>query len=642
LQADPASVEALRLLGLLAHQAGNWGQAIACYREALRLRPGLAEVHNSLGAALAATGLFPDALSSFQEAVKLEPSYAEAHDNLGTALRLVGRLRDAEISYRKALELRSNFPQAHLHLGVVLALQGQLADAVTSFQTALRHRPDYVDGYMKLGDILKQLGRLEEAESAYRPALQLRPNLVEAHSSLGAVLTDRGQLMAAQESLHTALRLRPGFAQAHHYLGYLYQRMGQADEAEASYREALRLGPAAPQFFNNLGSLLLERGRLEEATACFQEALRLDPSFAGALSNVGVALQADGQFAEAEASFEQALRVDPAFAEARHNRSMLWLLQGKFEQGWPEYEWRWRTRASPLSSRPEPLWDGKHLRGKSILLYTEQGRGDTLHFIRYAAMVKQQGATVVVACPRELLGVLAGCPGVERLLPEDGPLPACDVRSPLLSLPGRCGTTLSTIPAQVPYLVADRGRVSHWRNYLAAVPGFKVGICWQGSPRHRDDRRRSVPLEQFAPLTTVPGVRLLSLQRGFGQEQWTKLAGYWPVVEVTGLAPDPAEAWVDSAALLGALDLVITVDTAVAHLAGALAVPVWVALPFAPDWRWLLGREDSPWYPTMRLFRQTRQGDWSGVFKRIAEALRNGARQVELRLGSGGGSSDAV
>jgi hypothetical protein len=247
--------------------------------------------------------------------------------------------------------------------------------------------------------------------------------------------------------------------------------------------------------------------------------------------------------------------------------------------------------------------------------------GDTFHFIRYAALVKQRGGTVVVECQPELVKVLAGCAGIDRVVSVGEPLPPCDVRAPLLSLPRLCGTTLSTIPAEIPYLVADRARVDHWRAQLESVSGLKVGVCWQGSPRHRHDRRRSVPLTQFAPLAKVPGVRLVCLQRGHGQEQWQAVTDGWPVAELSGLEQEPAQGWVDTAAQLCALDLVVTVDTSVAHLAGALGVPVWVALPFIPDWRWLLKREDSPWYPSLRLFRQTRLGHWSDVFERLAGEL---------------------
>jgi len=308
---------------------------------------------------------------------------------------------------------------------------------------------------------------------------------------------------------------------------------------------------------------------------------------------------------------------------------MLWLLLGNFEQGWPEYEWRWQMRGVPSSPRPQAHWDGSALDGKTILLYAEQGLGDTIQFIRYAAVVKHGGGTVVAECHPALLGSLAGCAGIDQLLPQGGPLPACEVQAPLLSLPGLCGTTLATIPAEVPYLVADRSRVEHWRDRLAAFSGFKVGICWQGEPGHKNDRRRSVPLAQFTPLAEVPGLRVVSLQKGPGREQWTSLAGQWPVVDLPGQEEEPSQAWMDTAALVCALDLVITVDTAVAHLAGALGVPVWLALPFSPDWRWLLGREDSPWYPTARLFRQTSPGDWDEVFLRIRDAL--GARLASLK-----------
>jgi protein O-GlcNAc transferase len=357
LQADPASADALRLLGLLAHQAGNFNQAIACYREALRLRPGLAEVHNSLGAALAARGQLPTAIASFQEAVRLRTDYAEAHDNLGTALRLAGRFQEAEAAYREALELRANSPQAHLNLGMVLALQGRFPQAVASFQTALRHRPDFVEAYMKLGDVLKQEGRLDDAEAAYRSALRLRADLADPHHALGVLLTERGQFAAAQDSLQAALRLRPGFAGAHHYLGYLYQRMGRADEAEARYREAIRLGPVLPQFHNNLGLLLADRGRLTEAVASFKEALRLQPDFAGALNNLGKCYVDQGRPEDALVCYRQAAALDPEAQFIQSNMLHLLHYPASYDPDltFAEHQ-RWGRQVEQSLAKPRPVF----------------------------------------------------------------------------------------------------------------------------------------------------------------------------------------------------------------------------------------------------------------------------------------------
>ncbi|MCI0460721.1 MAG: tetratricopeptide repeat protein, partial [Gemmataceae bacterium] len=320
----------------------------------------------------------------------------------------------------------------------------------------------------------------------------------------------------------------------------------------------------------------------------------------------------------------QALRLQPDYARAHMARAMTWLAQGNWEQGWPEYEWRWRYEGFSPRPFPQPLWDGSPLAGRTILLHAEQGLGDTLHFIRYAALVKQQGGQVLVECPAVLHRLLASGTGIDELVAPGAPLPAFDVHAPLLSLPALFRTSLSTVPATVPYLFADAQLGAQWRDRLASVEGLKVGIAWQGNPRHFRDRQRSVLLTEFEPLARLEGVRLISLQRGPGVEQVPALGDRFPVLDLDRQRDETCGDFMDTAAVMTNLDLVITCDTAIAHLAGALGVPVWVALPFAPDWRWLRERADSPWYPTMRLFRQERWGDWASVFRRLADALQQG------------------
>jgi len=534
-----------------------------------------------------------------------------------------GRLQQAEQLYQLILQLDANQVDAWHFLGLIACQTGRDNLAVDYLHAALRLKPDCAEAHNSLGNVFLGQRKLPLAVASYQQAVRLKPDYADAHNNLGNALREQGQLGEAVASLEQALRLRPDFAEAHNNLGIALQGQGKLAEAVIHWEQALRLRPDFAEAHNNLGIVLDRQGKLTEAVLSFHQALRLRPDFAEGHYNLAKTLHEQGKVAEAVASCQQALRLKPDYAEAHYNLGVLWLLLGNYEQGWPEYERRWQI--FPSSPRPQPPWDGSPLDGKTILLHAEQGRGDTLQFIRYAAVVKQRGGTVVAECHPALLGVLAGCAGVDHLLPRGGPLPACDVQAPLLSLPGLCGTTLTTIPAEVPYLVADPSRVKHWRNRLGAISGFKVGICWQGKPGHNNDRRRSVPLAQFAPLAEVPGVRLVSLQHGPGREQWAALAGHWPVVDLPGHAEESSQGWVDTAALVCALDLVITVDTAVAHLAGALGVPVWLALPFSPDWRWLLEREDNPWYPTMRLFRQTRPGHWPDVFERIAAevAYRN-------------------
>ena len=294
---------------------------------------------------------------------------------------------------------------------------------------------------------------------------------------------------------------------------------------------------------------------------------------------------------------------------------------GDFEKGWSEYEWRWRCSTVLPRPFPQPLWQGEPLDGRTILLHAEQGLGDTLQFVRYAPMVKQRGAEVIVSCQKPLLSLLKSCPGIDSLLPQASVVPQFDVQASLMSIPSIFGTTLATIPSEVPYLSANADLAEHWRERLRSLQGFKIGINWRGRPGNPSERHRGIPLRAFAPLARLPGVRLISLQKGPGWEEIAAAAENVPVVDLGRALDEAAGPFMDTAAIMHNLDLVITSDTVIAHLAGALGVPVWVALPFVPDWRWLLEREDSPWYPTMRLFRQKRPGEWDEVFERIAAAV---------------------
>jgi Tfp pilus assembly protein PilF len=433
--------------------------------------------------------------------------------------------------------------------------------------------------YFHLGRALQAQGRIEEAVASYRESLRLNPVSVAALNNLGDALTLLGQTDEAEQALREALRRKADFPEAHNNLGIALARQGRLDEAERHHRESLRLNPASASAHNNLGNVLREQGQFAEGLACL----------------------------------DQALRLRPDYAEAHRNRGMTLLLLGDWEQGWREYEWR---RRCPEARPPErlPLWDGAPLGGRTILLRAEQGMGDTLQFIRYAPIVQQRGGRVVVACPASLVRLLTAAPGIDRVLTAENEGIAVDVWIPLPSLPGIFGTTPTTVPGRVPYLFADPALVAEWRQQWASLQGFKIGIVWQGNPKHSGDRWRSVPLSAFAPITALGGIHLFSLQMGAGCEQIPSFAERFPLVDLSGSLRD----FMDTAAVLMNLDLVITVDTAVAHLAGALGVPVWLALPWPAEWRWLLEREETPWYPSMRLFRQTKRGDWESVFTRIA------------------------
>jgi hypothetical protein len=323
------------------------------------------------------------------------------------------------------------------------------------------------------------------------------------------------------------------------------------------------------------------------------------------------------------------LELQPDLPEARKNRGIARLQAGDFAGGWEDYEWRWQCPELSARRLTQPLWDGSPLEGKAILLHAEQGLGDTLQFIRYAPRVKNRGGRVIVACQRSLIPLLRGCQGIDEIVGLGDPPSAFEVHAPLMSLPRIFNTTLDNVPADVPYIEPDARLVDYWRGELKSIGGFKVGVAWQGSPEFRFDRLRSVPLVNFAPVADLPGVTLISLQKGYGSDQISAIADRPNVLDWSSRLDETSGPFLDTAAVMRSLDLMITSDTATAHLAGAIGVPVWVAIPFSPDWRWLRDRDDNPWYPTMRLFRQQRRGDWEHVFRRMATAL---AQQIGVSM----------
>ncbi len=415
-----------------------------------------------------------------------------------------------------------------------------------------------------------------------------------------------------------------------------------------------------------MASALMEMGKFDEAVDSCQQALRLRPDYTEARTNLGNALLKLGRHDESLMCHDDVLRLSPNDPMAHWNRALAWLLLGDYERGWPEYEWRMQGPVRLKRPFRQPLWNGSSLAGKTILLHAEQGHGDTLQFIRYAPLVKQCGGEVILECDPVLARLLKSCPGIDTVVSQMAALPSFDVHAPLLSLPAIFKTTLATVPANVPYLSAEPELVRWWAATLdketrrqgdketrrqgegiadhhvtsagSCLPvslspclpvlerEFKVGIVWQGRPTHGQDRHRSIPLAAFASLARLEGIRLFSLQKGAGSEQLAPSPlspaagerGWGEGFPVTDLG-SRLETFADTAALLKNLDLLVTIDTAVAHCAGALGVPVWVMLPFSPDWRWLLNREDSPWYPSMRLFRQKRWGDWDEVIERVTK-----------------------
>ena len=605
-------------LGWCLLQAGEFSQAEQIFRRILQYDQSNAQVFYFLGVANQFQGRHGEAMARYQQALRMEPNYPEAHNNLGSLLQALGRYADAEASYREALRLKSNYPEAHINVGIVLAGQGRLAEAVANFQQALLLKPDCPEAHFQLGNALRAQAQLSEAIDRYQQALHIKPNYPEARVNLGIVLETLDRCTEAVSNYQQALRLKPDCSEAHFQLGNALRVQGQPSEAVDSYQRALQLNPNYPEAHVNLGIVQETLERQSDAVASYQQALCLKPNYREALINLGSALREQGKLEEAMASFQQALRHRPDDAEAHWNRALLWLLLGNFEQGWPEYEWRWKCKHISPHPLSELFWDGSRLDGRTILLDAEQGLGDTLQFIRYATQVQERGGRVIARCQPPLRRLLATCPGIDQVIAQGESLPELDVVAPLMSLPALFGTTLESLPAEIPYLFVDAALETRWRQELGMVHAFKVGIAWQGNRSHHKDRHRSIPLARFEPLSQLTGVQLFSLQTGPRAEQLQEVIERFSVIDLGAKVND----FMDTAAIMKNLDLIITVDTSIAHLAGALGVPAWVAVPFAPDWRWLLEREDSPWYPTLRLFRQQRRLDWDDVFGKMTRALQ--------------------
>lgn len=639
-----------------AHDAGDYALAQTLFRDALQGDPRNARAWYSLGVSQQGLRRHADAVGSFQQALLIDPLMADAHTQLGVSLVDLGQKEEALTSWRRSLELRPGDAPTHCHLGCLLAAMRKLDPAIEHLRQALQHQPRHVEAHHHLGLSLAWQGKRAEAIALFRQTLELQPGHFKAWNNLGVALLEQGQKGEAVDCYRKALKVQPDYPDALFNLAVALAGEQQHDEAIAAYEKLVRLVPDHGAGLGNLGLLLLDVKRTAEALVLLNQAARLFPASADAHNNRALALMDLGRFAEAESAFLEALRLQPGhpeahnvlgtnhavqgrlpealacyahslrlrpdYPEARWHQALTWLQTGDFERGWPEYEFRWRRKRARMHPFPQPLWDGTPFPGRTLLLHTEQGVGDIFQFIRYATLAKERGGTVVVLCPAGLERVLSTCPGVDRIVPFGPTLPPGDLQAPLMSLPMIFRTTLGTIPAPVPYLSADPARIEHWRQRLSDDDALKIGIYWQGNPKHRWDRFRSFPARRFAALAAVPGVRLYSLQKGMGAEQVAPGRLRFPLIDLGSEFVDAGGAFTDAAAVLPQMDLVIGCDSALGHLAGALGVCTWVLLSTLIDWRWLDERDDSPWYPTMRLFRQRTLNDWDEVFTNVTEEVR--------------------
>jgi tetratricopeptide (TPR) repeat protein len=612
--------------GLEWHRQGALGEALAAYEQALQLQPGYAEVLHHIGILAYQTGDYATAERFQYAALEIDGGAVAVWNALGNVLKASGRHEAAVAAYTQALAIAPEYTDAHYNRGNALLALGRHEEALAGYDSALALDPGLVQAWNNRAVALQKLGLLAEALASLDAVLGLQPGHVEAHNNRGNLLMRQRRKEAALESFERALACRPDYADAYVNRARALNDMDRLDAALASLDTALELQPEHAEAHNNRGNLLLRLRRHQAALDSFAQALACRPDYADAWVNRAKLFKDLGRFDAAQADLEHAIELDPELAAAHWNLGLLALLRGRLAQGWQGFEWRWKVdqlmQAGELQRFEQQPWLGKQpLAGKTILLWAEQGLGDTIQMARYAGLLGARGASVILEVQPPLAGLLSGL--APRVVARGEALPDFDFHCPMMSLPLAFGTELATIPAAPAYLRAAPERVAQWSTLLGPATRLRVGLAWSGNPGHTNDHHRSIAFAEFTQALT-PACEFVSLQKEVRASDAAALSA----ASVRDLGARLHD-FSDTAALCAAMDVVVTVDTSIAHLAGALGKPVWILLPYAPDWRWLLERSDSPWYPGARLVRQGYGEDWSAVLARVRadlDALAGSAR----------------
>ena len=574
--------------GLAFHQAGQLTSAQHIYEAVLKVMPHEENALHFLGVIYHQNQAHDTALSYINQALSINPQLADAYNNRGNVFKAMGQPEQALSDYNTAIQLKPQDTTFYNNRGIIYDALGKLDEALADYAKTIELSPNYADAYSNRGLVFEKLKQFDKAIADYDRALALNPNLFQALYNRGIALKNADRLPEAVSSYRRALALQPHFANAHNNLGNALSALQQFDEALSAFNQAIALDDSLSNAYHNRATLRLYRHEFQHALADYQQA---------------ITLKAD-------------------YADAHLGRSILLLLQGEFELGWRDYEWRFSCPHFPTPKRyypNAPLWLGETpLRGKTILLHSEQGLGDTLQFCRYANVLAAQGAKVILETHPPLLDIMRSMPAIQQVIAMGDALPAFDVHCPLMSLSLACQTfSEESIPRYPNYLIAHPSQVARWQTLIVPSSLPKIGLVWRGGSLHKGDKQRSFSLKRL--LEVLPRqAQYLSLQQTVSQEERDLMQSFG-VQHVD----NSLNSFDDTAGLCAHLDLIISVDTAVAHLAGALGKPVWLLLPFNPDWRWLLARADSPWYPSMRLFRQSRLNDWQGVLESVRDSLQD-------------------
>jgi Flp pilus assembly protein TadD len=638
LQLRPEQPDALHILGLIAWRRGDRQRAADEIRAAIASGPSRPQPHNSLGVLLKEAGDLAAAEAAFRTAIGLQADYPEALTNLGNILCETGRLAEAEAMHRRVTDLAPNYAEAHNNLATVLAKQERWAEAADACRAAVALDSARADFHFNLGNALSAMKEWEEAAPVLQRAVDLEPANAEAHANLGIALYNLDRLAEAEVAHRAATQLRPANARfwanlgaAQGDLGVLQGDLEHADAALESCRRAIELDPSLPEAHNGLGLALKLKGRSHEAAAAYETAIRLRPDYHKAYSNLGTVLQSQGRFAEASAAYEKAVDIMPDYAEGQWNKGMLRLLFGDFEAGWRCYEFGLDMKHGRGRSRDDriALWQGEAIAGKTILVSGEQGVGDQIMFGSLLPDLVGRGATCLVKLQKRLYPLLERSVPNLILIPRDGSellqtkLSAADYQTPIGGLCRWLRPNLDSFPSRPGYLKADATQVEELRRRYRMRLGERplVGISWRGGLGEAG-RLRSIPLTAWSPILNQREFGFVNLQYGDCRADLAAVRSELGVEVLHDDVVDPLKSLDDFAAQTAAMNVVISIDNSTVHMAGALDVPVWAMLPVVPDWRWLLHRSDSPWYPSVRLFRQIKHGEWPPVLEAVADELR--------------------
>ena len=584
-QKYPSHQFSWKILGALLGITGKTKEALYANNKAVNLLPKDFEAQNNLGNTLKSLGKLEDAIKCYKISVSLKPDYIGAYYNLALCLQKAGKLQESKITYNKFISLESKYTEAYFNLANVLQELKEYEQAELNYNKAINLKPNYTEAYNNLGNVLRLLGRLEEAEKSYNQAIKLNPNYIEAYNNLGLIKQELGKLEEARNCFEKIILFKSNFDEAYYNLGITLEKLNKLNESKLSYENAIRLNSNNSNYHNNLGMVLQELGRLEAS----------------------------------ERSYKKAIKLNNENVDANFNLSMLLNLKGELKEGFSLYKWRYHEKKNFVKApRKEFVWNGiETIKNKNFLVYEEQGIGDIIQFFRYLNLLQLEGANVIFKVKsnlHRLFKVSNSKIEITDSLPKKDEI---HFESPLLSLPNLFKTEIDSIPNTVPYLKAESEIIDKWAKKLNSDT-FKIGICWQGSKK-KIDRGRSFPLKLFEEISKLNGIELICLYKGEDENQILNID-----FNLTTLGKDfdnGNKSFIDTSAVMMNCDLIITSDTVIAHLAGALGCPVWVALKYIPDWRWMLNRKDSPWYPTMTLYRQKNLNDWDYVFKLIKEDL---------------------